>query len=59
MHAASHDCLYLASRFDKYYGFSVVLDRDYSEFHKELHCILACASEEDIILYKEFRSGLL
>lgn len=60
MHAPSHDCLYLASRCDKYYiFFSVVLDRVYSEFHKGLYCILACDSEEDLILFEEFRSGLL
>lgn len=59
MHAPSHDCFYLASGFDKYYAFSAVLDRDYSEFHKELHCILAHVSEEDLILFQELSSGLL
>lgn len=32
---------------------------DFSEFLRELHWVLACDSEEELILFKGFRSGLL
>lgn len=60
MHLAMIVCILLLDVINTtFFFFSVVLDRDYSEFHRGLYCILACDSEEDLILFEEFRSGLL
>lgn len=58
MHLALIVCILLLDLINMM-AFSVVLDRDYSEFRKELYCVLAHDSEEDLILFEEFRSGLL